>query len=196
MRTADMHRVTAETDVTIWLDLDGDGSVSKIATGVGFLDHMLTLFSRHSGIQMNLSCKGDTWVDDHHSVEDIGITLGQAFLSALGTKQGIRRYASLTLPMDEALVLVAVDISGRSGCYTDVTFPSEKIGNFDTELVVEFLRAFAANAGLTLHVRELAGENSHHIAEAVFKGLGHALREAVSLDQRFADQIPSTKGVL
>lgn len=196
MRTADMHRVTAETDVTIWLDLDGDGSVSKIATGVGFLDHMLTLFSRHSGIQMNLSCKGDTWVDDHHSVEDIGITLGQAFLSALGTKQGIRRYASLTLPMDEALVLVAVDISGRSGCYTDVTFPSEKIGNFDTELVVEFLRAFAANAVLTLHVRELAGENSHHIAEAVFKGLGHALREAVSLDQRFADQIPSTKGVL
>lgn len=196
MRTADIHRVTAETDVTVWLDLDGDGSVSRIATGVGFLDHMLTLFSRHSGIQMNLSCKGDTWVDDHHSVEDIGITIGQAFLTALGKKQGIRRYASLTLPMDEALVLVAVDISGRSGCYTDVTFTSEKIGSFDTELVVEFLRAFAANAGLTLHVRELAGENSHHIAEAVFKGLGHALREAVSLDQRFADQIPSTKGVL
>jgi len=196
MRTAEINRVTNETNVDLWLDLDGDGSASEIQTGVGFLDHMLTLFSRHSGIQMTLSCKGDTYVDDHHSVEDIGIAMGQAIREALSDKKGIRRYASLALPMDEALVLVAVDISGRGGFFTDMHYPSEKIGTFDTELVKEFMMAFAMNAGLTLHIRQLAGENSHHIAEACFKGLGHAMREAVEIDDRFSHEIPSTKGVL
>ena len=157
---------------------------------------MMTLCSRHSGIQMNLTCEGDTWVDDHHSVEDIGITLGQAMSEALGDRKGIRRYASMTLPMDEALILVAVDISGRGGFYGDIPFKTEKIGSFDTELVVEFFQAFALNAGITLHIRELAGENSHHIAEGCFKGLAHVLREAVEIDTRFANDIPSTKGVL
>ena len=196
MRTAEINRVTNETDIHLWIDLDGNGKDSEIHTGIGFLDHMMTLFSRHSGIQMNLNCEGDTWVDDHHSAEDIGITLGQAIAEALGDKKGIRRYASLHLPMDEALILVAVDISGRGGCYPVLEFPTEKIGSFDTELVEEFLRAFAVNAGLTLHIRKLAGSNSHHIAEGCFKGLGRAMREAVSADQRFSTEIPSTKGVL
>ena len=196
MRTAEINRVTNETNVDLWLDLDGDGSASEIQTGVGFLDHMLTLFSKHSGIQMTLSCKGDTYVDDHHSVEDIGIAMGQAIREALSDKKGIRRYASVALPMDEALVLVAVDISGRGGFFTGMHYPSEKIGTFDTELVKEFMMAFAMNAGLTLHIRQLAGENSHHIAEACFKGLGHAMREAVEIDDRFSHEIPSTKGVL
>ena len=196
MRKAEINRVTNETDVRISLDLDGDGRYSEIATGVGFLDHMLTLFSRHSGIQMSLSCQGDTWVDDHHSVEDIGITLGQAVAEALGDKKGIRRYADIVLPMDEALVLTALDISGRGGYFTDLCFPSEKIGSFDTELINEFMRAFAVNSGITLHIRLLAGENSHHIAEACFKGLARALREAASADRRFENQVPSTKGVL
>ncbi len=196
MRTAEINRVTNETDINLWLDLDGDGKESEINTGIGFLDHMLTLFSRHSGIQMNLTCQGDTWVDDHHSVEDIGIALGQGVAEALGDKKGIIRYASLQLPMDEALVETAVDISGRGACFPVLSFPSQKIGTFDTELVEEFLRAFAANAEITLHVRGVCGTNSHHIAEACFKGLGHAMREAVRTDERFADQIPSTKGVL
>lgn len=196
MRTAEITRVTNETDINLWIDLDGDGKASEINSGVGFLDHMLTLFSRHSGIQMTLTCEGDTWVDDHHSVEDIGISLGQAVAEALGDKKGICRYASLTLPMDEALVLVAVDISGRGGCYPVLSFPTEKIGTFDTELVEEFLRAFATNAGITLHLQKLAGANSHHIAEACFKGLGRAMRQAVAIDARFQTEIPSTKGVL
>ncbi len=196
MRTAEINRVTNETDIHIWLDLDGNGRESDISSGIGFLDHMLTLLSRHSGIQMNLSCEGDTWVDDHHSVEDIGISLGEAVKEALEDKKGIRRYASLMLPMDEALMTVALDISGRGGFYGELTFPSQKIGSFDTELVAEFMQAFANNAGITLHMQQLAGKNSHHIAEACFKGLGRALREAVSMDERFAEQIPSTKGVL
>ncbi len=196
MRTAEINRVTNETDIHIWLDLDGNGRESDISSGIGFLDHMLTLLSRHSGIQMNLSCEGDTWVDDHHSVEDIGISLGEAIKEALEDKKGIRRYASLMLPMDEALMTVALDISGRGGFYGELTFPSQKIGSFDTELVAEFMQAFANNAGITLHMQQLAGKNSHHIAEACFKGLGRALREAVSMDERFAEQIPSTKGVL
>ncbi|SFR72130.1 imidazoleglycerol-phosphate dehydratase HisB [[Clostridium] aminophilum] len=196
MRKTELHRTTAETDIVLKMDLDGDGAASEIATGVGFLDHMLTLFSRHSGIWMKLSCKGDTWVDDHHSTEDIGIAMGCAVAEALGDKRGIRRYASLTLPMDESLILCAVDISGRGGCYPVLDFPSEKIGTFDTELVEEFLRAFAVNAGITLHVRRIAGSNSHHIAEGCFKALGRAMREAVSIDQRFRTAVPSTKGVL
>lgn len=196
MRKTELHRTTAETDIVLEMDLDGDGAASEIATGVGFLDHMLTLFSRHSGIWMKLSCKGDTWVDDHHSTEDIGIAMGSAVARALGDKRGIRRYASLTLPMDESLILCAVDISGRGGCYPVLDFPSEKIGTFDTELVEEFLRAFAVNAGITLHVRRIAGSNSHHIAEGCFKALGRAMREAVSIDQRFRTAVPSTKGVL
>ena len=196
MRKTELHRTTAETDIVLEMDLDGDGAASEIATGVGFLDHMLTLFSRHSGIWMKLSCKGDTWVDDHHSTEDIGIAMGCAVARALGDKRGIRRYASLTLPMDESLILCAVDISGRGGCYPVLDFPSEKIGTFDTELVEEFLRAFAVNAGITLHVRKIAGSNSHHIAEGCFKALGRAMREAVSIDQRFRTAVPSTKGVL
>ncbi len=195
-RCADIARNTAETQVRVCLDLDGDPSVSKIATGVGFLDHMLELFVRHGGFEAQITCKGDTYVDDHHSVEDIGITLGEAFKAALGDRRGIRRYADITLPMDESLVLVAIDISGRGGCYTGLSFSSEKIGTFDTELVEEFLIAFAQNAGLTLHVRQIAGRNSHHIAEACFKGLGRAMRQAVSIDGRFADAIPSTKGTL
>ena len=196
MRTAEINRVTNETDVNLWLDLDGDGKESEIKTGIGFFDHMMTLFSRHSGIQMSLTCEGDTWVDDHHSVEDIGITLGEALKEALGDKKGIKRYASLTLPMDEALVLVSVDISGRGGFYGDIPFPTEKIGTFDTQLVSEFMTAFAANAGITLHIRLITGFNSHHIAEGCFKGLARALREAVSADERFGTDIPSTKGVL
>lgn len=196
MRKTELHRTTAETDIVLKMDLDGDGVASEIATGIGFLDHMLTLFSRHSGIWMKLSCKGDTWVDDHHSTEDIGIAMGCAVAEALGDKRGIRRYASLILPMDESLILCSVDISGRGGCYPVLDFPSEKIGTFDTELVEEFLRAFAVNAGITLHVRQIAGSNSHHIAEGCFKALGRAMREAVSIDQRFRTAVPSTKGVL
>lgn len=196
MRTAEINRITNETDIKLWLDLDGDGKMSEIKTGIGFFDHMVTLFSRHSGIQMNLTCDGDTWIDDHHSVEDIGITMGEAVKEALGDKKGIRRYAGLILPMDEALVLVSVDVSGRGGYYGDICFPTEKIGSFDTELVAEFLTAFAVNAGITIHMRLITGSNSHHIAEACFKGLAHAVREAVSGDERFGADIPSTKGVL
>ena len=195
-RTAELKRTTAETDIFVSVDLDGDSETSEIDTGVGFLDHMLTLLSRHSGIAMTVTCSGDTNVDDHHSTEDIGIALGQVIREALGDKKGIRRYADVTLPMDEALVLAALDISGRGGLYYDVPFLTEKIGTFDTELVEEFMHSFALNAGITLHLRKLAGTNSHHVAEACFKGLGRALREAVSEDPRFADRIPSTQGVL
>ena len=196
MRSATINRNTNETQIQCKLNLDGDGSKSKIKTGIGFLDHMLELFSRHSGIGLALTCKGDTQVDGHHSTEDIGIVLGQAVCEALGDKKGIRRFADVTIPMDETLVLTAIDISGRGSCHTAISFETEKIGDFDTQLVEEFLAAFAVNAGITLHVRQLAGRNSHHIAEACFKGLGRALRAAVETDTRFSNQIPSTKGTL
>ena len=195
MRTATITRRTNETDIALKLELDGGGE-SQISTGVGFLDHMLTLLARHGRFDLELTCKGDTWVDDHHSVEDIGIALGQAFAQALGDKRGVRRYASLCLPMDEALILCAVDLSGRGGYYEDLAIPTEKIGSFDTQLVYEFMEAFALNARVTLHLRKLAGRNSHHIAEGAFKALARALREAVSIDPEFQNEIPSTKGML
>jgi imidazoleglycerol-phosphate dehydratase len=196
MREAKVNRETTETKIELSLDLDGNIEKSEISTGIGFLDHMLTLFARYAGIELKVTCKGDTWVDDHHSVEDIGITLGKALLSALGDKKGIVRFGEAYQPMDESLVLAALDISGRGGFYTDLKFLTEKTGSFDTELVEEFMKAFATNAGITLHIRQLAGSNSHHIAEAAFKGLGRALRTAVSIDRRFNDKIPSTKGRL
>lgn len=195
MRTAEITRKTNETDIRLSLDLDGQGK-SRVRTGVGFLDHMLTLLARHGGMDLELTCDGDTQVDDHHSVEDIGIALGQAFDQALGEKRGVRRYASLCLPMDEALILCAVDLSGRGGYCEELAIPTEKIGSFDTQLVYEFMWAFAANARLTLHLRKLAGRNSHHIVEGAFKALGRALREAAETDPRFRDEIPSTKGML
>ena len=196
MREAKVNRETTETKIELSLDLDGNIEKSEISTGIGFLDHMLTLFARYAGIELKVTCKGDTWVDAHHSVEDIGITLGKALLSALGDKKGIVRFGEAYQPMDESLVLAALDISGRGGFYTDLKFLTEKTGSFDTELVEEFMKAFATNASITLHIRQLAGSNSHHIAEAAFKGLGRALRTAVSIDRRFNDKIPSTKGRL
>ena len=196
MREAKIRRETAETKIELSLNLDGDIEKNKISTGVGFLDHMLTLFARYAGIELYVTCEGDTWVDDHHSVEDVGIVLGQALFKAVGDKKGIIRFGEAYQPMDESLMLVALDISARSGFYTDIHFLTEKIGTFDTELVAEFMEAFAKNAGVTLHIRQIAGTNSHHIAEAAFKGLGRALREAISIDIRFNDKIPSTKGIL
>lgn len=195
MRDATVARKTNETDIRLSLRVDGRGE-SRIRSGVGFLDHMLTLLARHGRLDLDLRCEGDTQVDDHHSVEDIGIALGQAFQLALGDKRGIRRYASLCLPMDEALILCAVDVSGRGGYYGELDFPTEKIGIFDTQLVHEFMEAFAVNAKLTLHLRRLSGRNSHHIAEGAFKALGRALREAASVEEAFRDEIPSTKGML
>ncbi len=195
MRKTSLSRKTAETDITLELCLEGQGR-AEIATGVGFLDHMLILFTRHGGFDLKLSCAGDTRVDDHHSVEDIGIALGAAFKEALGDKRGIRRYGDICLPMDEALIQAAVDLSGRGGYYGRLPIPTEKVGTFDTELVKEFMTAFAREAGCTLHLNELAGENSHHIIEGAFKALARALRAAVSMDPDFGDQIPSTKGVL
>ena len=195
MRTATIARKTAETDIRLTLNLDGSGR-SEVHSGVGFLDHMLTLFARHGRFDLTVACEGDTWVDDHHSVEDIGICLGEATAQALGDKRGITRYGSMLLPMDEALILCAVDISGRPMLCTELQIPTEKVGTFDTELVQEFLQAFAANAGVTLHVRQLAGANSHHIIEGVFKALGRALSAAVAVDERAKDEIPSTKGML
>ena len=195
MRTATIARKTAETDIRLTLNLDGSGR-SEVHSGVGFLDHMLTLFARHGRFDLTVACEGDTWIDDHHSVEDIGICLGEAAAQALGDKRGITRYGSMLLPMDEALILCAVDISGRPMLCTELQIPTEKVGTFDTELVQEFLQAFAARAGLTLHVRQLAGSNSHHIIEGVFKALGRALSAAVAMDERAKDEIPSTKGML
>ena len=195
MRKTSLSRKTAETDITLELCLEGQGR-AEIATGVGFLDHMLTLFTRHGGFDLKLNCAGDMQVDDHHSVEDIGIALGAAFKDALGDKRGIRRYGDICLPMDEALIQAAVDLSGRGGYYGRLPIPTEKVGTFDTELVKEFMTAFAREAGCTLHLVELAGENSHHIIEGAFKALARALRAAVSMDPDFGDQIPSTKGVL
>ncbi len=195
MRQENISRKTAETDIELSLNLDGTGQ-SKIHTGCGFLDHMLTLFARHGRFDLAVSCKGDTWVDDHHTVEDIGICLGDAFARALGDKRGIVRYGSCTLPMDEALILTAVDISGRGMLCCALDIPTQKVGTFDTELTKEFLIAFARRSDMTVHVRQLAGENSHHIIEGTFKSLAHSLGAAVAIDPRFAQEIPSTKGVL
>ena len=195
MRIAEINRKTAETDIKITLDLDGTGTF-VCDTGCGFLDHMLTLFARHGRMNLNVTCKGDVWVDDHHTVEDVGIALGQAIAKALGEKRGIRRYGNITLPMDEALILAAVDISGRGGFYGALNIPTQKVGSFDTELCQEFWIAFAREAGITLHVRQLAGENSHHIIEGSFKAVARAMETAISIDPRFASEIPSTKGTL
>lgn len=195
MRTSNIKRTTAETDIFLTLNLDGTG-VSQIDTGCGFLDHMLTLFAKHGRFDLIVTCKGDTQVDDHHTVEDIGIALGVAFADALGNKKGICRYGSTTLPMDESLILTAVDLSGRSYLGYDLSIPTQKVGTFDTELVEEFLLGFVRNAGATLHVRQLAGTNSHHIIEGAFKSLARSLKAAVAIDIAFADEIPSTKGVL
>ena len=195
MRNATIQRATAETDISLELNLDGTGS-SRIATGCGFLDHMLTLFASHGKFDLMVKCQGDTYVDDHHTVEDIGIALGQAFSQALGEKRGIIRYGDITLPMDEALILAAVDISGRSYLGYGLTIPSQKIGSFDTELVEEFFLGFVRNCPMSLHIRKLAGTNSHHIAEGAFKSAARALRKAVAIDQADPNAIPSTKGVL
>lgn len=195
MRQATIARKTAETDIDLTLVLDGQGT-SAVDTGVGFLDHMLTLFARHGRFDLNVTCRGDTNVDDHHSVEDVGIVLGEAFSSALGDKRGIRRYGDTVLPMDEALILTAVDLSGRAYLGYALAIPTEKIGTFDTELVEEFFAAFVRSAACSLHVRQLAGTNAHHIVEGAFKSFARTLRTAVSLDPDAADEIPSTKGVL
>ncbi|MEH2937163.1 imidazoleglycerol-phosphate dehydratase HisB [Lawsonibacter sp. JLR.KK007] len=195
MRKAELTRRTAETDITLSLELDGSG-VSQIDTGCGFLDHMLTLFARHGRFDLTVTCKGDTWVDNHHTVEDIGICLGDAFAQALGDKRGIVRYGSCTLPMDEALILTAVDISGRGMLCYGLDIPTQKVGTFDTQLTKEFLTAFARRADMTVHVTQLAGENSHHIIEGAFKSLARSLGAAVAIDPRFSQEIPSTKGVL
>lgn len=195
MRTASIERNTAETQIRLTLNLDGSGK-SNIDSGVGFMDHMLTLFSAHSGYDLDLVCRGDTNVDDHHSVEDIGIALGEAFRQALGERKGILRYGSMWLPMDEALVLSAVDISGRSHLDYRMFIPSQKVGSFDTELVEEFFTAFVRKAEITLHLLEFEGRNSHHIIEAAFKGTGRALAQATAIDEKNPDAVPSTKGVL
>ena len=195
MRTSTIKRNTEETKIELSLNLDGKGE-SKIDTGCGFFDHMLTLFSKHSKIDLDVTCKGDINVDYHHTVEDIGIVLGKALLEALGDKKGINRYADTILPMDESLILTAIDISGRSYLGFDVVFPTEKIGDFDTELVEEFFMALTRCAEITLHIKKMAGENSHHIAEGIFKSFARTLRNAVALDENFKDQLPSTKGVL
>ena len=195
MRTSVIKRATAETDITLTLSLDGTGT-SEIQTGCGFLDHMLTLFARHGRFDLTVACQGDTYVDDHHTVEDIGIALGQAFKEALGSKKGIRRYGDTVLPMDESLILTAVDLSGRGYLGFDLPIPTQKVGSFDTELVEEFFLGFIRNAECTLHIRKLAGTNSHHIIEGTFKSVARSLRTAVSIDPDCADEIPSTKGVL
>ena len=195
MRTSDISRVTAETDIRLSLDLDGRGT-SEIDTGVGFLDHMLTLFARHGRFDLYVKAKGDVYVDDHHTVEDVGIVLGQAFAEAVGDKKGICRYGSCILPMDEALILCAADISGRDYLGYALDIPTEKVGTFDTELMEEFWLGFVRNARVTLHLRQLAGNNSHHIMEGAFKAAARALRQAVSIDSDYADEVPSTKGLL
>ncbi|AWN39326.1 imidazoleglycerol-phosphate dehydratase HisB [Methylobacterium durans] len=195
MRSASISRRTAETDVTVSIDLDGTGK-ADIATGVGFLDHMLELFARHALFDVTVKVQGDLHVDQHHTTEDAGIALGQAFAKALGDKRGIARYADIHLPMDEALTRVALDISGRPFLVFRTQFRVEKIGRFDTELVREWFQAFAGNAGLTLHVETLYGDNAHHIAESCFKGLARALRGAVAVDPREEGRVPSTKGSL
>ena len=195
MRSSRIKRTTAETDITLEINLDGSGK-SNIKTGCGFLDHMLTLFARHARFDLDVECKGDTYVDYHHTVEDIGICLGKAFCEALGDKKGIVRYGNTLLPMDESLILSAVDISGRGGLYYSLQIPNEKVGDFDTQLCEEFFTAFACNAGVTFHLKQLDGRNSHHIIEGAFKSAARSLRTAVSIDKDFSDEIPSTKGLL
>lgn len=195
MRTAEITRKTAETDILLKLDLDGRGQ-SAIDTGVGFLDHMLTLFARHGRFDLQISCQGDTQVDDHHTTEDIGIALGEAFAKALGEKKGIVRYGYMILPMDEALILSAVDFSGRSLLAFGLEGLTEKVGSFDTELVEEFWQGFTRKAECSLHIRQLAGSNTHHIIEGAFKSVARSMRQAVAIEEAFADEIPSTKGVL
>ncbi|MBE6695169.1 MAG: imidazoleglycerol-phosphate dehydratase HisB [Ruminococcaceae bacterium] len=195
MRTGIIKRKTKETDISLELNIDGKG-ISEINTGCGFLDHMLTLFASHGLFDLNVSCKGDCEVDYHHTSEDIGIALGQAFLQAMGDKKGIARYGDKLLPMDEALILSAVDISGRGMLVYDLSIPTEKVGDFDTELVKEFFIAFANNANITLHLRSICGENSHHIIEGAFKSVARSLAFALAFDERRAGQLPSTKGVL
>ena len=195
MRSADIVRKTGETDIRVKLILEGSGK-SEIGTGIGFLDHMLTLFARHGRFDLEVSCKGDTYVDDLHSVEDIWIALGKAFDQALADRKGVVRYGSTILPMDESLILSAVDLSGRGLLVYDLRIPAEKVGTFDTELTEEFFRAFAHNAGATLHIKQLDGKNSHHIIEGAFKSVARSLRTAVAIDPDFAGEIPSTKGVL
>lgn len=195
MRTAEVTRKTAETDISLKLNLDGSGK-SKINTGCGFLDHMLVLFASHGRFDLDISCKGDTYVDYHHTVEDIGIALGKAFYDALGDKRGIYRYGDTILPMDEALIMSAVDFSGRSYLGYDLEIPTEKVGDFDTELVREFFLGFIRNAECSLHIKMLSGNNTHHILEGAFKSVARTLRKAVQLDEEFKNEIPSTKGVL
>ena len=195
MRQAEVCRKTGETDIRAALTLEGTGK-SIIDTGVGFLDHMLTLFAKHGHFDLTLRCVGDNRVDDHHSVEDIAICLGQAFREALGDKKGIVRYGDTTLPMDEALILTAVDISGRAYLACELSIPAQKVGDFDTELVAEFWAAFVRSAALTLHIRQLSGMNSHHIIEGVFKSAARTLRKSCAVDPALGDEVPSTKGTL
>ena len=195
MRAYQIKRTTKETDINLSLNLDGQGK-SNIDSGCGFLDHMLTLFSKHARFDLSVTCKGDVEVDYHHTVEDIGICLGQAFKNALGDKKGITRYGDTILPMDEALILTAVDVSGRSFLCYNVNIKAKRVGTFDVELIEEFMIAFTQNAGINLHVNQLAGKNVHHILEGVFKSLARSLRTAVKIDIETKDEIPSTKGVL
>ena len=195
MRTSEINRKTAETDISLTLNLDGTGK-SNVDTGCGFLNHMLTLFARHGRFDFDVTCHGDVDVDDHHSVEDIGICLGMAFAEALGNGAGIRRYGHIILSMDETLILCAVDLSGRAHLEYGLEIPTEKVGTFDTELTEEFLIAFVRKANMTLHVKQLSGRNSHHIIEGTFKALARTLAQAVSIDEKYRDEIPSTKGVL
>ena len=195
MRIASIERNTAETRIKLELNLDGVGN-STVDSGCGFLDHMLILFAKHGRFDLTLTCKGDTYVDDHHTVEDIGIALGQAFSQALGDKRGICRYGSMILPMDETLILSAVDLSGRACPCFDLQIPTPKVGSFDTELVKEFWLAFTRNAACALHIKQLAGDNSHHIIEGTFKSVARSLGQAVAVDPAYANEIPSTKGVL
>lgn len=195
MRTAEIKRKTNETDIKLSLNLDGSGK-SEIECGCGFLEHMLTLFAKHAHFDLTLTCIGDTYVDDHHTVEDIGIALGEAFYNALGDKKGIVRYADTILPMDESLVLAAVDLSGRAHLSYSLDIPTEKVGTFDTELCEEFFTAFVRTAQCTLHIKKISGTNSHHIIEGAFKSFARAMAGAVKIDSAFKDEIPSTKGVL
>ncbi len=195
MRSSQINRKTAETDIKLKLNIDGKGD-SKIDTGCGFLDHMLTLFAKHGRFDLEVKCIGDTQVDDHHTVEDVGISLGLAFKEALGDKKGIVRYGYMVLPMDEALILTAIDFSGRCYLGYDMDIPAEKVGTFDTELVQEFWYAFVRNAECTLHIKEIDGVNSHHIIEGAFKSAAHSIKDAVKIDPEFSEEVLSTKGVL
>ncbi|SMC74433.1 imidazoleglycerol-phosphate dehydratase [Oscillospiraceae bacterium] len=194
-RTAEIKRTTGETDISVRIDIDGTGK-SNISTGIGFFDHMLTALSKHSGMDIDISCKGDLYVDAHHSVEDVGIALGEAFSKAIGDKKGIVRYGSARCPLDEALGDAVIDISGRPFIVFDCKFTADKCGEMDTQLFEEFFRSFAFNAGITLHISSPYGINDHHKAEAMFKSLARAIRQAASIDERFKDQVISTKGVL